>query len=232
MVARLALARLALLALCVLAAAARAQPGAEAPAFQRFGTREGLSNENVFSLLQDRVGFLWVGTRDGLNRYDGHSFRTYRRSAGIPGNEVAALAETDDGLLWIGTERGAVTMNRVTGRVTPVRLPGADGAAVTAIRPDARGGLWIGTDRRGLYYRPPNGAWRLVPLTADPKANRRAGVVSVSSGPGGDVGAGGRPRPDRPHRARPLGPRTDRDVRRRDPARRHGRERRRAVRRR
>lgn len=167
---------LVLLALAgVLAGAAAAQPGGTL-SFERFGIREGLSNEHVLAMAQDSLGFLWVGTRDGLNRYDGHGFRTYRRSdSGLPGREVRALAVDQEDRLWVGTERGAALLDRRTGRFRRVRLPGGEGVAAIWLAVDREGGVWVGTLGRGLYYRAPGGdrpaeagPWHRVPVTGVP----------------------------------------------------------------
>lgn len=91
------------------------------PIFTRIDQRAGLPHNTVHTLLQDHRGFLWVGTADGLARYDGRAFRVYRRRPGEPGslpsNTVQALAEDADGTLWVGTAAGACRLvNEAAGR--------------------------------------------------------------------------------------------------------------------
>lgn len=78
--------------------------------FENFTTRDGLSHNEVRSLLRDSRGFLWVGTANGLNRFDGYEFRVFLPEPGTgygPGGEViAALAEAPDGRIWIAHNRG------------------------------------------------------------------------------------------------------------------------------
>jgi signal transduction histidine kinase/ligand-binding sensor domain-containing protein/CheY-like chemotaxis protein len=91
-----------LLALVVSAGDLRAQRFS----FKNYGQDSGLASLDVQSLLQDRTGFLWVGTANGLYRYDGRHFRMYTTADGLPAMQIPALAETADGTLWVGTMYG------------------------------------------------------------------------------------------------------------------------------
>ncbi|MVM32307.1 histidine kinase [Spirosoma sp. HMF4905] len=79
------------------------------------GVSDGLAQGSVYYMLKDTRGFLWLGTQDGLNRYDGHRFRTYRPALGkdgsiqpgtIRGINIFGIVEDSDGNLWVGTEEG------------------------------------------------------------------------------------------------------------------------------
>lgn len=78
--------------------------------FRHYQVENGLSNNTVLCSLQDQMGFLWFGTKDGLNRFDGYSFRTYRKIPGKPeslgNNNVHSLCEDKDKVLWVGTDNG------------------------------------------------------------------------------------------------------------------------------
>ena len=78
--------------------------------FERLAGKSGLSLSTVRSILQDQTGFLWFGTDDGLNRYDGYSFKIYKRqphdSNSLSHNMIWCLCEDRNGILWIGTEMG------------------------------------------------------------------------------------------------------------------------------
>jgi diguanylate cyclase (GGDEF)-like protein len=80
--------------------------GAQRQLFREYGSSDGLNNLNVKCLLQDHTGYLWVGTDNGLFRYDGSSFRGYGHAEGLPNTEILSLAEAPAGGLWIGTNSG------------------------------------------------------------------------------------------------------------------------------
>ncbi len=73
--------------------------------FERLTTKEGLSDNRVQAIHQDRRGFMWFGTRDGLNRYDGQTFKTYRASpqdsTSLMSNDISSIHEDHSGSLWI-----------------------------------------------------------------------------------------------------------------------------------
>lgn len=75
--------------------------------FEKITTREGLSQNDVTDIFQDRNGFLLIGTNDGLNRYDGYTFKTYRvnpnSDIGINSNLVFDISEDEEGNMWIAT---------------------------------------------------------------------------------------------------------------------------------
>lgn len=74
--------------------------------FRYYGREEGLMNLATESLLQDRAGFLWVGTQNGLYRFDGRRFKEFGSSNGLPGNDLTQIEESSDGTLWVGSGSG------------------------------------------------------------------------------------------------------------------------------
>src|SRR5579863_9945898 len=74
--------------------------------FKFYGEDQGLQNLAVQVVLQDRAGFLWVGTQNGLYRYDGSRFSSYGRNEGLPASRIESLHESVDGTLWVGTRSG------------------------------------------------------------------------------------------------------------------------------
>jgi signal transduction histidine kinase/ligand-binding sensor domain-containing protein/CheY-like chemotaxis protein len=74
--------------------------------FKHYAQENGLTDLGVLSLLEDRTGFLWIGTLNGLYRYDGKQFRLFTTADGLPSMQIHTLAETADGTLWVGTVVG------------------------------------------------------------------------------------------------------------------------------
>lgn len=129
-----------------LAPHARGQVGAPVPV----AASEGQVLSAVHAIAEDREGFIWVGTADGLFRYDGAAFHAYRRRQGdprsLPDNTVRALLVTRGGTLWVGTqERGLARFDRRTESFAAYS-PGRDGAWVSALFEDRDGALWVGTE--------------------------------------------------------------------------------------
>jgi ligand-binding sensor domain-containing protein len=94
------------------------------PEFQHISMEQGLSQSNVNCILQDSKGFLWFGTKDGLNRYDGYSFRVYQNSPvdsnSISDNYITALAEDKSGNIWAGTLGGK--LNRLNNNTQHIKV--------------------------------------------------------------------------------------------------------------
>src|SRR5258706_4043265 len=90
--------------------------GVERVRFWHYGVEDGLSQSTARLLLQDRDGVLWVGTQDGLNRFDGQEFKVFRNDPSdpetLPDNSVTALAGAADGVLWVGTQAGGLARYR------------------------------------------------------------------------------------------------------------------------
>jgi len=84
--------------------------------FESYGQAEGLTNLIPLCLLQDRVGFLWVGTQNGLFRYDGARFESFGVPQGLPSSHVVSLYEDGGGLVYAATSGGLVKFenNRFT----------------------------------------------------------------------------------------------------------------------
>jgi signal transduction histidine kinase/ligand-binding sensor domain-containing protein/DNA-binding response OmpR family regulator len=119
---------------------------------------QGLSQNQIFCIYQDSKGLLWFGTQDGLNLYDGYTFRVFRHQ---PGNEnslldyaVNTICETDPGIYWIGTREGMSRLDLQTGKFIHYRNhPGSSNSLVDNnvwyITEDSEKKLWIAT-RNGL----------------------------------------------------------------------------------
>src|ERR1039458_9927218 len=121
---------------------AGAMPG-QRYSFKVYGQDAGLTNLDVHCLMQDRTGFLWVGTVDGLFRYDGRQFRAYTKAQGLPSVQIEALHQTADGEIWAGTAEGLARLHGDTFET----VQSGPGYAAHAIASDARGNLYVGTSR-------------------------------------------------------------------------------------
>ena len=125
--------------------------------FQSLRNEQNLSQSSVRCILQDSRGFIWFGTQDGLNKFDGYSFTIYRHDEEDPGslsnNSIAALYEDKSGVIWVGTVGGGINrFNRATESFTHYRNDAANPQSpasnyITLISENTDGTLWFGTDR-------------------------------------------------------------------------------------
>ncbi|WP_428331766.1 two-component regulator propeller domain-containing protein [Mucilaginibacter sp.] len=127
--------------------------------FDHIGTREGLSQINVNCIIQDSRGFMWIGSRNGLNRFDGYKFINYSYDAknnnSISNNMISDLAEDNDGNIWIATQNGLNRFERKTGTFTRYMHDERKANSITSniisrLAFDADGSLWIATQTGGL----------------------------------------------------------------------------------
>src|SRR6185436_5077161 len=145
-------------ALCAALCVAFAMPAFATPplSVQRYSLEEGLSQQAVNVIAQDAEGFMWFGTEDGLNRFDGYEFRQLRHDRGdprsLPNGWVSSLVASDDGL-WIATDGGGVVFrNAKTGQLeTPAALRDVpDLQSARALSRDSLGRIWIALLHEGV----------------------------------------------------------------------------------
>ncbi|MEO0732531.1 MAG: two-component regulator propeller domain-containing protein, partial [Bacteroidota bacterium] len=128
--------------------------------FRHLTKKEGLSQNSVIAIAQDGKGFLWYGTRDGLNRYDGRQFRVYRRQKNNPKsltfNNIHCIYYDElVSSLWIGTTRGLCRYREETDDFVRYDAPGELGEEfIHFVFRDAAGILWTGTDKGLFRYLP------------------------------------------------------------------------------
>src|SRR5690554_2840679 len=99
--------------------------------FKYYKAEDGLSSNTVYAALQDSKGFMWFGTENGLNRFDGYTFTVYhnvpRTAHSLINNYVYALVEDEAEHLWVGTERGVCSFNLNNSVISPLTLTTGEG---------------------------------------------------------------------------------------------------------
>ncbi len=138
-----------------------ARPAATAtPIFRSYGVADGLPSATVYTITQDRAGYIWIGTHAGLARYDGSGFKVFRhlaeQPASLPANDVSTLLVDREGRLWVGGEdTGLNRFEPATGGFRhwlhdPAQPDSLGADDVWALAQDATGAIWVGTYAGGL----------------------------------------------------------------------------------
>jgi len=142
------------------------------PSFWHLTSEDGLSQNSINDILQDRRGFIWIATQDGLNRYDGNDFRKFYHQPHDPhsltNSDVICLFEDREGILWIGSVAGLTCYDPVGERfhrpeIVSVEQEDLGEFYITCIAADAGGLIWVGTR---------NGLWQLGPPGQPPVCHR------------------------------------------------------------
>ncbi|MCK9408318.1 MAG: hypothetical protein M0R68_04210 [Bacteroidetes bacterium] len=123
--------------------------------FRLFSTEHGLSSAEIYSILQDRAGYLWIGTTNGLHRFDGYTFSVFRNipfdTASLSSHFISSLCEDRNGNIWIvAAGQGINKLNVRTGKVTrffhqPDNPTSLSDDECTRVFCDTRGNIWVGT---------------------------------------------------------------------------------------
>ncbi len=142
--------------LFTLSTGAAAAPAAPQLLFEQINVEQGLSQSIVTNIMQDRRGYLWFGTEDGLNLYDGYGFSVLRSDPDDPNslsyNQITALYEDRTGSIWAGTFNGGLNRYQLEkNRFIRFRNSLADNSSLSndlvyAIVQDRAGQLWVGCD--------------------------------------------------------------------------------------
>ena len=159
------------------------QCGAQRYSFRPYS--QGLGNPNVTCIQQDRTGYLWVGTQNGLYRYDGSQFQRYGAEVGLPDRIIDTLYLAPDGTLWVGASSG-VYFERQDGRFSAVKLPFTlnefthpTGTTFAANKPDE---VVTVSSSHGVLLRHRADGWTSEPLNLPGKF-----ISSVLYGPDGSL---------------------------------------------
>ena len=127
--------------------------------FDRLDINDGLSQNTVTSIIQDDKGFMWFGTKDGLCRYDGKSFKTFmhdpRLTAGLGNSLIKRLVQDHGHRIWVGTDSGLYIYDPETEHFSSVPLYAADGKPVTKpisiLDCDREGRVWIVVENGDVF---------------------------------------------------------------------------------
>jgi signal transduction histidine kinase/ligand-binding sensor domain-containing protein/DNA-binding response OmpR family regulator len=130
--------------------------------FKQLSTNQGLSQSHVETIIKDSRGFMWFGTEDGLNKYDGYKFTHYKHDQNnkttIIDNYVLAIMEDGSHNLWIGTESGLDRFDRATNSF--IHYSNHSTFAVRSVFLDSKKRIWLGTSK-GLYlFNAANGSFK------------------------------------------------------------------------
>lgn len=145
-----------LLCVVILLFSAFANAGLDNIRFQRLALDQGLSQETVTAIFQDSQGYMWFGTQEGLNRYDGYHFSVFshddRSKQSISNDWIMSIAEDADHKLWIGTSSGGLSIfDKNTNAFQHFKHNPADATSVSSNRIqtvfiDSQNNVWIGTE--------------------------------------------------------------------------------------
>ncbi len=135
-------------------------PAQERQSFRHVSVEQGLSHGAVRDIMQDRQGFMWIATEDGLNRYDGVNLKVFRYEYGNPNSlsssNFGKLIQDRSGIMWYGTWGGGLNrFDPITDTFTHFRFDPADSTSISQDRTEALfedrfGDIWVGTPNRGL----------------------------------------------------------------------------------
>ena len=122
---------------------------AQNKAFKNIGTQDGLPSATIYEIIQDKRGYIWLGTDNGLAIYDGSKFETFTKKNGIAGNIIRSVFEDKSGKIWIGTNEGISVYDGY--RFTNLtKKDGIFGKTVLCIFQDSNNRIWAGTDDGGI----------------------------------------------------------------------------------
>lgn len=127
--------------------------------FRHYNIENGVSSNNISTLFQDQKGYIWIGTENGLNRFDGNQFTLYQKNnplySNFHANSINTICETTDKELWLGTDNGVFIYNQVKDTFTPFFKQTSDKTSITSwithIIQDKAGNIWIATHKQGIF---------------------------------------------------------------------------------
>ncbi|MBM3296039.1 MAG: diguanylate cyclase [Candidatus Aminicenantes bacterium] len=171
--------------------------------FRRYNINQGLSQNSVYAILQDRHGFMWFATQDGLNRFDGYTFRIFRPKpedrSSLSNGLLTSLAEDALGFLWVGTDTGFLNRydpaSETFRHFRPVSSvpPRQERPAITSLLAERSGRLWVGTSSGLVRFHPSSETFQLFRSSAqDPASLSGDSITVLYKSPQGDFWVGTR----------------------------------------
>jgi ligand-binding sensor domain-containing protein len=164
-------------------------------AFENLSVKNGLSQSSVNGILEDRDGFFWFSTNDGLNRYDGYNFTVYKHDSkepgSIPNSMVTRMLADGDGDIWLlSFDNGAIHYRRSANTFTAYRHDPANDRSLSSdhaysLYRDVSGDIWIGADNGLNRYQAQSGDFQFFPMPPDeiyPSANPIMAICQDSAG--------------------------------------------------
>lgn len=147
--------------------------------FKHITLEQGLSQQAVLAVLQDKQGYMWIGTQEGLNRFDGYQFNVFshdaRDSNTIGSDWIYSIVESNDNELWLGTTAGISVLDSERASFRHYKSIVANPRSlsdnnVSVLFKDSRGNIWVGTDKGLNRYIVETDNFVVTPLTAMPAA--------------------------------------------------------------
>jgi diguanylate cyclase (GGDEF)-like protein len=154
--------------------------------FHSYGADTGLGNLAVRRIVQDTIGFLWVGTEDGLYRFDGDRFTRFDSSNGLPSTWITDLISTPERRLWVCTPQGLAMQNGDQFEAIQAETSGLPAGPCYAVARDSQGVIWV-AHKAGLFFQRNNRFHGVADFPAGP-----ACAIVPLPGPSSSVFAGGK----------------------------------------
>ena len=150
--------------------------------FNNYTINNGLSQSVVNSLVQDNSGSIWIGTQDGLNRFDGQSFEIFTsdNTKGIQSIDFLCSMKSKNGDLWFGTSNGLTKYDPILERFITFNYSSQFALQVRTIVEDNAGNVWIGTISNGIYILKKN-AKKIIKASINIPSERIYKISFISS---------------------------------------------------
>ena len=157
--------------------------------FSHINNNNGLSQNSVYSILQDDEGYLWFATEDGLNRYDGYSFKIYNHDTkdvnSISNDRIRVIFKDSKGNIWVGTNGGGLNkylrdVDKFIRYLPDPENPESEENKIFSIYETKRGVLWVGSYGGGLYsFDREKTKFKIFKLNIEHSSNLKRSIYSI-----------------------------------------------------